>query len=181
MRLKVVIRLLLASCIYSISSHGQAVDPRGPIIAYAGVEATPQGVSLPAAPMVFAKEELSARQTLWEPKWIALPADDKRDTSAIRLRKEFVVPDGRSITHARALVTADPFYRLWVNGHLVSRGPDDAGSDYSPHERWSHQWLANPVDVTKYLHTKKMSSPLRCFPIIRTSAGAPQALPLNWR
>ena len=145
--------LLFASSIYSSSALGQAVDPRGPIAAYSGVQVTPQGVSLSGKYAVLDKKGPSGKQAYWTPQWIALPDNGNRNVSAVRFRKEFVLPIGSPIASAQALVTADPFYRLWVNGHLVSRGPDDAGRDYSPPERWSHQWLANRVVVTRYLQT----------------------------
>ena len=141
----------LAACaLYSFMSIGQSVDPRGPISAYARVEVTPQGVSLPDTALNQKSDESQDKLSLWTPQWISLP-DDNQHSSAIRLRKEFALPINKPISHAIALMTADPFYRLWINGHLVSRGPDDAGSDYSPRERWSKQWLANRVDVKNYL------------------------------
>ncbi len=41
---------------------------------------------------------------------------------------------------------------MWVNGRLVSRGPDDPGFDEILSQDWSHQWLYNQVDLAPYLH-----------------------------
>ena len=152
MRRMFATRLLLAASICAVPALGQAVDPRGPIEVYPGIEISPQGVSLGASSLVAAKGESIGKPELWNPQWITLPSVTGLSTAPIRVRKEFDLASEKSIATARALVTADPFYRLWVNGHLVSRGPDDAGADYSPRERWSHQWLANQVNVARYLH-----------------------------
>lgn len=164
MRQAFVIPFLLAASLCGIPALGQLVDPRGPIDAYTEVEVTPEGVSLPAAAIVVDKDDEFGKQELWEPKWITLPYIGARTSYPIRVRREFTLASGRSIATAEALVTADPFYRLWVNGHLVSRGPDDAGSDYSPHERWSHQWLANQVDVTRFVHGGRNVIAAEVFP-----------------
>ena len=159
-----VIDALIASSLLVIPAFGQAIDPRGPIKAYPEVDVWPQGVSLPLKADASAEAKQVDKHELWNPKWITFPGITNQSTSPIRTRAEFTLPSGRSIATADALVTADPFYRLWVNGHLVSRGPDDAGSDYSPHERWSHQWLANQVDVATYLHQGRNVIAAEVFP-----------------
>ena len=164
MRPTLLTHLLLASSLTTISALGQAVDPRGPITAYTDVKVSSEGVSLPDNHVGLQKEETSSQDPLWTPKWITLPGEDKGGRSVIRLRKDFNLPIGMPITSGQAFVTADPFYRLWINGHLVSRGPDDAGSDYSPHERWSHQWLANKVDLSRYLKSGQNVVAAEVFP-----------------
>ena len=159
-----VIPTLIASSLYGIAAFGQAIDPRGPIKAYTEVDVSPQGVSLPLKANASTEARPMGSQELWNPKWLTLRDVTGQSPSPIRLRKEFTLPKGRPISMAKALVTADPFYRLWVNGHLVSRGPDDPGSDYSPHERWSHQWLANRIDVARYLHQGQNVIAAEVFP-----------------
>ncbi|MGN6092984.1 MAG: alpha-L-rhamnosidase-related protein, partial [Luteibacter jiangsuensis] len=57
-----------------------------------------------------------------------------------------------ALTRAALQVSGDRSYRLWINGVLVLRGPDDPGSDVGLPPRWTHQWLYNRVDVGPYLH-----------------------------
>jgi alpha-L-rhamnosidase len=152
MRHCTVVRFLVAISITSLSLHGQMVDPRGPIAAYQDVQVTREGISIPVGAKLPRSNEPYSKAAAWNAQWIGFPTSSHATSYAMRVRKEILLPTGRPIRDAVALVTADPFYRLWVNGHLVSRGPDDAGSDYSPRDRWSHQWLANRVDVKPYLH-----------------------------
>jgi alpha-L-rhamnosidase len=129
------------------------VDPRGPAAGFAGkVQVTKEGAALAEINAKSLIERVPTGERVWQPKWITLSAADRPQAFAIRFRKEVTLPAALRVRSAIALVTADCSYRLWINGVLVSRGPDDPGHDYSPHERWSHQWLANRVDVGAYLH-----------------------------
>jgi alpha-L-rhamnosidase len=146
-----MLRLLVALSISSPFGSAQSIDPRGPIAIYRDVQVTREGVALAHA--VISHENPATLK--WDARWIALPAEINSTVAAVRFRKEITLTSTARPVDAIAFVTADPFYRLWVNGHLVSRGPDDAGSDYSPRERWTHQWLADQVDVGRYLHGGK--------------------------
>lgn len=50
---------------------------------------------------------------------------------------------------APCLLSADRSYRLWVNGRLASRGPDDIGMDY--HRVQNDRWLVDARDLAPYL------------------------------
>ncbi len=144
---------VIAILVCSIPARGQAIDPRGPIRAYGDrIQVTEEGVSLKAQEGLWNTPAGASREPLWNPNWITSPNPHHSHPLAIRLRKEVSLPVGAHVQKAIALVTADRFYRLWVNGVLVSRGPDDAGNDYSPPERWSRQWLANRLDLGSFLH-----------------------------
>jgi alpha-L-rhamnosidase len=153
----------------SNSIGAQSLDGRGPIVVSGrrtlvtadGVE-TESSSSEESAPE---REELP----LWEPTWIGLSSGVISDEGPVLFRKEFDLATKTPGMHASLLVSADPYYRLWVNGVLVARGPDDAGSDYSPHERWSHRWLANRVEVAAYLKNGRNVIAAEVFPDHRGS------------
>jgi alpha-L-rhamnosidase len=137
---------------FPVLASAQSVDPRGPVAGFAGkVEVNKEGAALTGVDAKSPIRRLPSPDQSWQPKWITLSGADRPRAIAIRFRKEVELPSAVRMRSAVAWVTADCSYRLWINGVLVSRGPDDPGHDYSPHERWSHQWLANQVDVKAYL------------------------------
>ena len=141
---------VMASLLTPVSA--QTVDPRGPTAAYAGrTQRTDEGISLASGEQIQNNGEPHSARALWKPAWISATYDEANPPLAMRLRREFVLPPGERVRSAVAMVSADRAYRLWVNGVLVSRGPDDPGRDYSPHERWSKQWLGNRVEIGPYL------------------------------
>jgi hypothetical protein len=86
----------------------------------------------------------------WSPQWIWLEQPSTAKVIAARFLRRFTLPAKTKTGAVVAKVSAERAYRLWVNGHLVSRGPDDAGSDIIL-PGWSHQWLYNQVDIGPYL------------------------------
>ena len=125
-------------------------DPRGPVAGWAAqTRVDNEGVQ--AVEYHF---QPSPETTPWRPAWVWLAADGGEDKQpfAAHFRRKLMVPEGAAIKTAYAKVTADRAYRLWVNGHLVSRGPDDPGNDVAGPVKWSHQWLYNRVDLAPYLH-----------------------------
>jgi len=124
-------------------------DPRGPIAAWAGKTlVNDQGV-----------QAVNFKYTLpdgtpWEPQWIwvATTQNAGKVPLGAHFRKELTLPASAHVTSAYAKVSADRVYRLWVNGHLVSRGPADPGNDIILWTHWSHRWLYNRVDLAPYLH-----------------------------
>jgi len=122
-----------------------APDPRGPVV-NPGMEprVTAEGVEAAGYRFTPAKEA-----SAWQAPWIWLdPAAGAGEAIAACFRKTVTLPESpRSV---RARISADIVYRLWVNGQLVSRGPDDPGNDYSPRTRWSHQWLYDVRDLTPF-------------------------------
>ena len=144
--------ILLVTASLFTPVYAQNVDPRGPTAAYAGrTERTDEGLSLSASVKISNSVDRRSARALWKPVWISATYDEVNPPLAMRLRRDFVLPPGERVGSAVAMVSADRAYRLWVNGVLVSRGPDDPGRDYSPRERWSKQWLGNRVAIGPYL------------------------------
>jgi hypothetical protein len=133
--LKTTMILLLSTSPLCAQSTSLA-DPRGPVAAYARqVQVDDEGAQIPGF------VQPSSRQSgLWNPTWISVSSPVPQKSRAIQFRREFTL-DG-PVASATAWISADPHYQFWVNGVLSSRGPDDPGSDYEPHNRWSHRWLA---------------------------------------
>lgn len=134
--------LILAGLTLAASAQTER-DPRGPIripglaprVTADGVEAAGYRYT-PAPP-----------STPWKGAWI-WTAGAKPDTAAAYFRKKVTLASApRKVT---AKISADVIYRLYVNGVLVSRGPDDPGRDYDPPSRWSHQWLYDVRDLTPF-------------------------------
>ncbi len=145
---------MLTTILFSaVAAFAQMADPRGPVAGYVGrIHVIKAGVAaLTGGEAIEGNRRAVTRESRWTPNWITFSSAQQARPFAIRLRREVTLPAGQDLKTAVALVSADRSYRLWINGVLVSRGPDDAGHDYSPHERWSHQWLANRVEVGPYL------------------------------
>ena len=130
----------------SSTSH----DLRGPVAGWEGkTQVDEQGVQ--AVHYSYVPPEDGAP---WQPEWVWVQSSKQAGNGprAAHFRKELVLPAGVRITSAYAKVSADQIYRLWVNGRLVSRGPDDPGNDVIGPGRWSHQWLYNRLDLAPFLH-----------------------------
>jgi hypothetical protein len=127
-------------------------DPRGPVAGWVGrtlVDA--DGVQ------TVGYRYTPPAEASWQPRWIWVAGSPSRKEEdkvpvAAQFRKEITLPADAPLTSALAKVSADRVYRLWINGHLVSRGPADAGTDEYLSTHWSHQWLYNSVDLAPYLH-----------------------------
>ena len=68
----------------------------------------------------------------------------------VQFRKEITLDT--KPTRVSAWLSADVFYRLYINGRLVSRGPADIGRDYD-RAKEGPQWLYDYRDLTPFLHT----------------------------
>jgi alpha-L-rhamnosidase len=139
-------RLVILSCLV-VSAHGlpPTQDPRGPIrvpgivptFVDAGVH-----VAIPAFKSV-AAPELKA-------KWIWVNAGGKQLVAA-QFRKPFQL--GKVPSTLPTWISADRHYRLYVNGHLIARGPADAGEDYPGGKSQGGTGLtyADQVDLAPFL------------------------------
>ena len=59
----------------------------------------------------------------WQAQWIWAQVGTERPFQFVRFRKSFDLDAGTR--KATAFVTADTFYRLWINGELAMHGPVD--------------------------------------------------------
>ena len=109
-----------------IPTPTDTVDPRGPIQVAGrqavklddGVEARGNQVSVAAG-----------KAPVWSAQWIWLEEKAAATNPQIAcFRKEIALDDVPA--KAVAWVSADWHYRLYINGHLVGRGPADAGEDW---------------------------------------------------
>lgn len=150
---RIVFSILPLALVHSAISQVSAppsTDPRGPVAGWAAQTLVDnEGVQA-----VRYRFQPSTETTPWRPAWVWVAGNEGDDNQpfAAHFRKELIVPDGAAIKTAYAKVTADRVYRLWVNGQLVSRGPDDPGNDVAGPVKWSHQWLYTRVDLAPYLH-----------------------------
>ena len=112
----------------------ERTDPRGPI-ATPGMRPVlrPDGVEVPGFS--------------WTPPDVAPPTAAwigvASDGPMFRARKAFDL--GAVPKTAWCQISADRSYRLWVNGRLASRGPDDIGMDY--HRIQNDRWLVDVRDI----------------------------------
>ena len=81
----------------------------------------------------------------WRAKWIWLAGE--KNAAAAMFRKEIVL--SHAPRSAKAWLTADARYRLFINGHLVSRGPVDMGRDYAGGN--THRWFYDFRELQSYL------------------------------
>jgi len=81
--------------------------------------------------------------------WIWL-ADSKRPVAAL-FRKEFNLPSRPG--KAQVWFSADAHARIYVNGHLAARGPDDGGQDYPGTQ--TGRWFTNYRDLTSLFRKGK--------------------------
>lgn len=84
----------------------------------------------------------------WHGQWIWLSQPTQK-TEMVQFRKVITLPTAP--TQVSAWLSADVFYRLYINGKLVSRGPADIGRDYDRAKDGS-QWLYDFRDLTPFLH-----------------------------
>lgn len=139
--------LLILSGLPLTIASAQTPDSRGPVAGWAGKTTVAPG----AVQATHYHYTPPSNATPWNPQWI-WAAKSAGPSSVAQFRKDFTLPAGVRVTSANARVSADRTYRLWVNGHLVSRGPADPGHDELLFDHWSHQWLYNTVNLAGYLH-----------------------------
>jgi alpha-L-rhamnosidase len=122
-----LVAILLSSTGLKASAQGGSMsDPRGPIHA-PGIhpQLTSDGVEDPD----FTLKGTPIPTAQPEAEWVWLgPQFDQNPTAVVCFRKEIVLK--AAPVYAKAWVSADQHYRLWINGALASRGPADPGADY---------------------------------------------------
>ena len=141
--------MLLLAPLAALCAESSILEPYGPI-RYPGnlPRVTEAGVEAPG----FHFDPLRvAKPQAWESQWIWLA---KGNPVAVCFRKEILFESAPK--RLQAWVSAHCSYRLFVNGQLVSRGPDDIGHDVATKgANWTHQWLADSRDLTPYFHAGK--------------------------
>lgn len=135
-----------------IASTGTAAQPtatsgsRGPVITQGmRVDVHPGTVQAPG--YKFANN--GAKPDAWHAKWIWVPTGSAQKPVAALFRKQVTLDSAPRSAHF--WITADVFYRLYINGKLVSRGPADIGRDYD-REPHGPRWLYDCRDLKAYLH-----------------------------
>ena len=101
------------------------------------------GFSATAGPVAAASVNLPELKAKWI--WKA-QGDYNQYNQTIVARKHFSLPALSSAGQATLRITADSFYRLYVNGRWVNDGPCRS---------WPEHFQYDVVDVTSYLHAGK--------------------------
>lgn len=142
--------MALTIAILSFGATAATVDSRGPVQS-PGLNVTANSDGVQAVGYKFANQ--TQKPTPWQAQWIWL--NEEQFTGAARkplvaqFRKEITLQSAPTLV--RAWLSADVFYRLYVNGQLVSRGPADIGRDYDRGERGA-RWLYDARDLTPFFH-----------------------------
>lgn len=164
-----VIAFSLLLTALNAASASTSTDSLGPVAPWRGRTVVDTG-GVQAAAADYAP---AAALPAWTPHWFM--AREAGPASTVFLRRSLDVSAGARLQHAVFNVSGDRSYRVWVNGTLVLRGPDDPGTDVGETLRWTHQWLYNTVDVTPYLHAgsnivtvQVVNSPLLSNPSLGT-------------
>jgi alpha-L-rhamnosidase len=136
---------LLASCCLLATAFAATPDSRGPVKA-PGIHPTFVETGLHAANPSFTLVPAPA----WKAEWIWVDTGGKKIVAA-QFRKEIEI-----LTPPKTLptwVSADRHYRLYVNGHLVARGPADPGEDYPGGKSKGDTGLtyADQIDLAPFL------------------------------
>ena len=139
--------LVAAVTLLPVIAGGQvSPDGRGPVAGWENrVRVSPEGVQALGSQVMPLPDAGP-----WQPHWIW--AAGRTSSSGAQFRRMLTLSPGATVKSAMTKISADRTYRLWVNGHLVSRGPDDPGFDVILSQNWTHQWLYNQVDLAPYLH-----------------------------
>jgi alpha-L-rhamnosidase len=122
------------------------VDSRGPVRT-PGMDVRVSAEGVQATNYTFTNR--CRKPTPWQAQWIWLAEPPPAKTEMAQFRKEVVLP--AAPTQVLAWLSADVFYRLYVNGRLVSRGPADIGRDYDRAQEGA-QWLYDFRELTPYFH-----------------------------
>jgi alpha-L-rhamnosidase len=140
---------LLAACSGTVMAQGSNVSEllklQGPVVT-AGMKTTVTDRSVQAVGYRYA--DADAKPDAWKAKWIAAP-ESKENPVMVQFRKTITLNNPKA---ARFWISADVFYRLYVNGKLVSRGPADMGRDYDREDR-APRWMYDGRDASTWLHS----------------------------
>ncbi len=138
---KLITPILSGLCLLA-AGQGSAADAHGPIT-YPGMPVLVNSNGVQAPSYQFLNE--CQHPGPWQAKWIWLGGES--NAPAAMFRKEIVLPD--QPRSAKAWLTADARYRLFINGQLVARGPVDMGRDYAGGN--THRWFYDFRDLQTYL------------------------------
>ena len=142
---------ILVICLLGATAHAAplAPNPYGPI-SYPGISTRVTEAGVEAPGFEFDPRSVPKPQS-WDAQWVWLPTNNPAATG---FRKEVTFDAAPS--RVTAWVSAHCGYRLYVNGQLVSRGPDDIGTDGATKSHlWTHRWLADARDLTPYFKAGK--------------------------
>ncbi len=133
----------------SVDAMPPTQDSRGPILA-PGISPTFVATGVHASDPAFK----FVKPPQWTADWIWVDTGGKKLVAA-QFRKELKL---QSVPKTLpAWVSADRHYRLYVNGHLVARGPADPGEDYPGGKSKGDTGLtfADQVDLAPFLQIGK--------------------------
>lgn len=145
--------MLFLSLIFLMNSSNETIGPinlteKASIVDQDGVQAAAGSLGLPTP-------DKTPRTGAWI--W---RKDDGKPPVPTRFRKTFSVDDRpKTVT---LFASADVSYRLWINGHLVARGPADVGRDYDSGA--PGPWLDDVRTVTRFLKAGKNIICAEVFP-----------------
>ena len=119
----------------------EIIDPPGPVD-YSGMTVTVDAQGVQARGYTF--QDNCLKPSPWKARWIWLEGDSAAPAALFRRELELE----SAPRQAKAWLTADAKYRLYVNGRLVSRGPVDIGRDYQG--GCTHRWFYDFRELTPY-------------------------------
>lgn len=145
--------LSLLSMLVLLSVSDPSIGPinltgKAPRVTTEGVEAAPGTMGMPVA-------------SQWKSKSAWIWRDDMGKTPVpTRFRKTFKLDNAPQ--EATLFASADVSYRLWINGHLVARGPADPGRDYDTPA--PGPWFDDVRTVTRFLKPGNNTIAAEVFP-----------------
>jgi hypothetical protein len=119
----------------------EIMDQVGPV-GYPGMTVTVDEQGVQVRGYTFQNHGL--KPSPWQARWIWLNGDSS--APAALFRHEVALESAPQ--QAKAWLTADAKYRLYVNGRLVSRGPVDIGRDYQGGS--THRWFYDFRELSSY-------------------------------
>ncbi len=125
------------------------VDPRGPIATFSAPKVSPGRVE--AGPFAFRPGDIPSRPGRASWIWLDPNRFPGNPPVAAEFRKEIDLPETPLV--AQSWFSADAHTRIYVNGHLAARGPDDGGQDYPGTQ--TGRWFVNYRNLTPYFHKGK--------------------------
>jgi alpha-L-rhamnosidase len=120
------------------------VDTRGPTVV-PGLKVLMNEEGIQAPGYTYTAPEAPKK---WTGQWIHSTAPGTPNAFVCLMRKEVTLAEAPQ--QVRAWLTGNN-YRLWINGQLVDRGPDDAGNDVND-DHPSKFWFYSQRDLTPFFH-----------------------------
>ncbi len=140
-------------------SQAQDLESRGPIVSLIQGKPLTAKVSpghVAANPFNFSPTAISPRPG--KANWIWL-SEQSAKPAAANFRKEIDLPSAPQ--SAQVWFSADAHARVYVNGRLVARGPDDGGQDYPGQQ--TNRWIVNYRDLTPYFYKGRNAIAVEVF------------------